>query len=210
MTTDQILAKARKKMLETTDDVIADSDLYDYATEVNQDLRIRVFPNEDIESATVAFTNGVGSLPVGFGTLYGDPVDSGKNPFPEIPINDFARSVSGPATTIEGGQIKVLPVTTASLNIKFYPLFETLSSSQNPTINAYFHELIIYGILARVYEDLQDEALAKYYDDKYEQKLEAKMANFSNYEEGNQRGGQMFNDINILGSGGVSNSPNYW
>lgn len=208
MTTDEIIAKARKKMLETTDDVIADSDLYDYATEANQDLRIRVFPNEDIESATIAFTNGVGTLPVGFGTLAGDPLDANKNPYAEIPINDFARS-NGPATTIEGGQIKVLPTSVASLNIKYYPLFETLSTSQNPTINAYFHELIIYGILARVYEDLQDESLAKYYDDKYEQKLEAKAANFSNFEEGNQRGGQMFNDIDIMGSG-INNDPNHW
>lgn len=207
MTTNEIIAKVRKKILETTDDVIADAELYDYATEANQDLRIRVFPNQDIESASISFTNGVGSLPSDFGTLYGDPVDSNKNPYPEMPINDFARSLSGPATTIEGGQIKVLPTSIASLTIRYYPIFETLSASQNPTINTYFHELIIYGILMRVYEDLQDEALSKYYEDKYERQLALKSENFSNYEEGNQRGGQMFNEINILG-GGYYNDPN--
>jgi hypothetical protein len=60
-----------------------------------------------------------------------------------------------------------------------------------------------------VYEDLQDEQLADRYSVKYENMLNQKIAVQSNYEEGNQRAGQMFNGVDMLG-GANSTNPNYF
>ena len=211
MTSNQIIALARKKMLETTDDILDDPTVSLYLNETDMDLRIRLFPNNAIKTATVSFTNGVGTLPADFGTLYGDPVspNSNTNIFPETSINDFDRGVGSQMVTIEGGVIKVKPETTGSLTIKYYPTYETLSTVVNPTLPAYFHELYIYGILYRSFEDLQDESLSKYYADKYEAELMKKSANYSNYEEGSFRGGVMFNGIDIIGNGS-GGGPNFF
>lgn len=212
MTSNQIISLSRKKMLETTDDILDDATIELYLNEANIDLRIRLFPNNAIKTATISFTNGVGTLPTDFGTLYGDPyaVNSSSEIYPEVSINDFSREVQNRMVTIEGGIIKIAPNTTGSVVIKYYPNFETLDTVQNPTLPAYFHELYIYGILYRAFEDLQDEALSKYYSEKYEEMLMAKSANYSNYEEGNQRGGVLFNGIDMIGDGGNGGGPNFF
>ena len=208
MTSNQIITLARKKLLETTDDIISDETILLYLNEANQDIKIRVFPNVSIKTATISFTNGVGTLPSDFGTLYGDPFQNAHNIFPEVSIQDFMRESQPNMVTIESGTIKVFPIDTATVTIKYYPIYETLDTVQNPTIPAFFHELLIYGILFRAFEDLQDEALSKYYFDKFEALLEAKAGHYSNYEEGNQRGGQMFNEISIVSDGSSGFNPN--
>jgi hypothetical protein len=212
MTTNTITQLARAKLLETTSELISDATILIYANLAQQDIYKRAFPNDQILSATVTFTNGVGTLPTRFGTLYGDPVDSsGANFFPELSIDDFNKETLAQAVTIEGATIKVYPTTTASLTVKYYPTFADITSASNPTINSYFHELIIYGILFRAYEDLQDESLAKYYKDKYETDLEQKIAIQSNYEEGNQRSAQMFSAQTLISeTGTMGGDPNFF
>jgi len=100
--------------------------------------------------------------------------------------------------TVEGDNIKVYPVATSTLDIKYYPVFATLTAGSNPSINEYFHEAIVYGILARAFEDLQDQELASLYDSKYEVMITKKTSIQSNYEEGNQRGGVMFNYVKLI------------
>ncbi len=162
-------------------------------------------------TATVTFTNGVGALPSQFGTLYGDAFKTLGDYFPELSIDDFQKQTQGQAVTIEGNTIKVYPTTTASLVIKYYPTFPDLTSAVNPTMNSYFHEPIIYGILARAHEDLQDESLAKFYNDKYEAMLAQRIANQSMYEEGNQRGGQLFTEQSLISDNiGTGGGPNFF
>lgn len=212
LTTTQIITLARAKLLETTPEILTDETLLIYANLTYHDLIKRTFTADSILSATVAFTNGVGTLPAGFGTLYGSAQDTGNRQFEEVSIEDFDNKTLSCMVTIEGGQIKAYPTTTATLNIKYYPTFDnlTITPSTTPGINEYFHELIVYGILSRAFEDLQDEELAMTYDKKYENGLLKKTSVQSNYEENNQRGGQMFTEQNLISGNNGFGSANYW
>lgn len=198
LTTIQILSLARAKLLESTTEIITDENILIYANLAYQDIIKRVFTNDKILTATISFTNGVGTLPTLFGTLYGSAQDIGTQIFEEVSIEDFDNKMSDRMVTIEGGTIKVYPTTTSSLIIKYYPTFAALTAGSNPSINEYFHECIVYGILDRAFEDLQDESLSAFYHAKYENMITQKTAVQSNYEEGNQRGGEMFTYIQLL------------
>lgn len=198
MTTNQILQSVRAKVLETTTEVLTDATLLLYVNLTYQDVYKRIFPNDQILTATVTFTNGVGTLPTSFGTLYGDALQGTSNFFPELSIDDFNKQTLAQAVTIEGGTIKVYPTTTTSLVVKYYPTFPELTTSVNPTINSYFHYPIVLGATSMVHEDLQDEQLSKYYYDKFEAELNKRIAVQSNYEEDNQRGGQFFGQQDLI------------
>lgn len=212
LTTTQILTLARAKMLEATSDILSDVTLLIYANLTYDDIVKRTFTSDQIKTATVSFTNGIGTLPTDFGTMYADGYDTDGRAFPELSIQDFAIRSLPNSVTIEGGVLKVYPTTTPTLTIRYYPSYAALTTSVNPTFNPYFNEAIIYGILARAYEDLQDEQLADRYQAKYEDMLEKKIGKQSNYEEDNQRGGQMFVEQQLVGNSGVvfSSSPNYF
>lgn len=212
LTTSQIIALSRAKLLEQTDEIISDDTLLIYANLANQDVSKRVFTNDKILSSTITFTNGTGTLPALFGTLYGSAQDSGGSVFEEVSIEDFDNKTLAQMVTVEGGNIKAYPTTTGSLAIKYYPKFDTLTitPSTTPNVNEYFHELIVYGILQRAFEDLQDEELATIYANKYEKELLKKISTQSNYEEGNQRGGQMFNYVPLISGSGNGGGANFW
>jgi len=198
MTITQILQLARAKLLEATSEIISDETILLYANQANMDLTKRIFTNDKILSSTVTFTSGVGPLPSTFGTLYGSAQDSAGNVFEEVSIEDFDNKTLDRMITIEGGEFKIYPTTTTSVSIKYYPTFQTLTAGSTPTLNEYFHECIIYGILERAFEDLQDQELSSFYKTKYESEILRKMANQSNFEEGNQRGGQMFSYTRLI------------
>ena len=207
MTTNQIIQAVRNKVLEATTEVLSDSSLLLYINLVYQDVYKRIFPASQVLSATINFTNGVGTLPTNFGTLYGDAVEGTSNYFPELSIDDFNKQTLSQAVTIEGGTMKVYPTTIGSLSIKYYPSFPELSTAVNPTIDSYFHLPIVYGATSMEFEDLRDEELSKYYNDKYEVELQKRIEVQSNYEEGNQRAGQMFTEQNLIGDS-LSDSHN--
>jgi len=210
MTTSEIISLARAKLLEEGDELLTDATLFSYANLSFKDVIKRVFPNNSILNTTINFTSGVGVLPSDFGTIYADCLDLNGNVFPEMSIADFARLQGAQrGVTIEGGQIKVSPDSTTSLTVRYYPSYPTLTSSVNPTIDEYFHELIVYGVIYRGFEDLQDVELSQFYKNNYETMLKEKSSHYSNYEEDSQRGGVMFNGINIIG-GGVNNDPDRW
>lgn len=211
MTTNEITALSRKKLLEEGTELIADDTVLTYANLAYKDVIKKAFPKNSILEATIAFTSGSGSLPSLYGTLYTDAHDSDGNPFPEVSIADFIRynDLSINAITIEGGIMKVSPDSTSSLDVKYYPTYPKLTTAVNPTIDEYLHEPIVYGILYRAFEDLQDPELAQFYKNIYVDMLTDKIDTLSNYEEDSQRGGQMFNGINIVG-GGSDNDPNRW
>lgn len=209
LTVIQIFSLARAKLLEATTEILSDDTLLIYANLAQLDLIKRTFTNDKIQSATVTFTNGVGSLPSDFGTLYGSGQDSSNNTFEEVSIEDFDNKITNNMITVEGGTLKAYPTTTTSLAIKYYPKTTTLTTGSTPSVNEYFHECIVYGILARAFEDLQDESLSAYYAGKYEAMVNQKISAQSNYEEGNQRGGQMFTGVDLLGGYG-GGGANYW
>lgn len=208
LTTSYLISLARKKMLETGSEVLEDATLITYAQFTYQDIYMRVFPNAKIKSATVAFTNGVGALPADFGTLYGDPNNPKNNIYQEVSIADFARA-EGNAITVQEGEFKINPDSVTSANIFYWPTYADITASQNPQISTYFQELIIYGIMARAYEDLQDLETSVFYDNKYEAKLALKQSVLSEYEEGSMQGGVLFNGISLI-SGGSSADPDSW
>lgn len=215
MTTNQIITIARNKLLEKTDEILSDEVILIYANLAQQDIYKRTFPADQIKSATVSFSSGIGTPPIDYGTLYGFAYDSATNPFEEVSIDDFSsKSTAARVITVEAGSLKVKPTNTPSLTVRYYPTYPELSVSQNPIINSYFHELIVYGILSRAFEDLQDEQLGLFYSNKYEAELTKKIGAQSNYEENNQRGGQMFVDQQLVSDGrgytGGSTNPNYF
>lgn len=211
MTTAEILSLARAKLLEAGTEILTDATLLIYANLAHKDVIKKAFPNSAITTATVTFTSGSGTLPSSFGTLYTDAYDSNYNIFPEVSPSDFIRKLASSenAVVIEGGVIKVSPATTSSLTVKYYPTYTTLSAVINPTIDEYLHEPIVYGILWRAFEDLQDWELSTFHKANFKTMLDEKLNNLSNYEEEAQRGGAMFNGISILGNG-VANDPNHW
>ena len=210
LTTSQIITLARAKLLETTQEIITDETILIYANLAYKDLVKKIFTADKVLSSTISFTNGSGTLPTLFGTLYGSAQDSNGTQFEEVSIEDFDNKTLSNMITIEGGAIKCYPTTTSSLTIKYYPTFNdlTITPTTTPGINEYFHELIVYGILSRAYEDLQDESLSQFYSSKYDSDLTKKLSVQSNYEETNQRGGQMFTYVNLLG--GNAGGANYW
>lgn len=205
LTVVQIFSLARAKLLEATTEIISDETLLIYANLAQLDIIKKTFTADKILSASISFTNGIGTIPSGFGTLYGSAQDSGGMKFEEVSIEDFDNKILDRMITVEGGQFKCYPTNTSTLAIKYYPATTTLTVGSTPSVNEYFHECIVYGILARAFEDLQDESLAAYYAGKYETMLTKNSSVQSNYEEGNQRGGQMFGYVNLLGnsSGGA-------
>jgi len=209
MTTQQILSLARKKLLELQDEIVEDSTLLIYANLTHEDVVKRSFPNNAIVSDTVTFVDGVGDLPVNFGTLYSDALDANGNVFPEVSIADFGRLNSGNGITVSGGQLKASPISTTSLTINYYPTYPTLTADIDPQIDSYLHEPIVYGIIARAFEDLQDPELSLFYENKYEKMLTEKLSKLSAYEENAQHGGTMFNPISIINNNGYSN-PDSW
>lgn len=204
MTTTEITSLARAKLLEQGTELLSDSTIMLYANLAYKDVIKQAFPNNSINTSIITFTEGVGALPSDFGTLYTDAVDENLNVYPEVSIADFVRLDSQNGVVIEDGTIKVSPDTVTSLTIKYYPTYETLTAVNSPTIDEFLHEPIVYGILARAFEDLQDPELATFYSNKFTLMLKEKLSNLSNYEEDAQKGGVMFNGINILGGGGNS------
>jgi len=198
MKTLEILKLAKRKLLEVTTDVIPDDILLIFANQAYMDVYKRVFPMSDIATTTLTMTSGSVTLPSTFGTLYGDATDADGNYYVEVPIEDFYREQTERMVTIEGGALKVYPDTVSALTVRYWPKPETLTNIVDPSIGEFFHEPIVYGIIWRAYEDLQDDELSTLYKQKFEQMITEKAGIQSNYEENNQRGAVMFNYQSLI------------
>lgn len=198
MTTQQIIKLARRKLLEVTTDVLPDDVLLEYLNQAYMDVWKRTFSNSDIKKTTLSLTSGTVTLPATIGTLYDDGYDASDNKYIEVPIADFNRDEYERMMTIEDGVLHVKPDTIASITVRYWPKPETLTNSVNPSIDEFLHEPIIYGVLWRAHEDLQDEELTTYYKQRFMQELTERLATQSNYEENNQRGTVMFNSVNLI------------
>ena len=198
MTSNEILVLVRKKILENTTEIVDDATLLSYLNMTNDDIVKRTFTNSSITSSVINFTNGSSTLPVNFGTAYGDGIDSSNNFYKELNIEDFSKETETHSFTIEAGSIKIFPTNTTSITLKFWPKVTTLTSSVNPAVDSLLHECYIYGILYRVEQDLQDESLSNYYKQIYESDLKQKLGILSSYEEDNQKSGTMFTEQTLI------------
>lgn len=199
MTTNEIIAAARRKVLETTTEIVSADSAFQYANQAYIEVYKQVVTANKVTSETVACTAGVCTLPTTYGRMYTKAIDQNGREFVEVSIADFLDEDSiGNYYTIENGTIKVSEDDVTTLTVRFYAKPETLSDTVNPTIDEYFHEPLIYGVVWRMHEDLQDEELATYYQNKFGDELKRRMTNQSNYEESNQRGGQMFADQRLI------------
>ena len=199
MTTNEIIATARRKVLETTDEIVSADAAFTYINQANIEVHKRVFTTNKIVSQTVVCTAGVCTLPATYGRMYSRAIDQNGRDFEEVSIADFYDEENlSYRYAVDNGQIKVSEDDVSSLVVRFYTKPETLSDTVDPSIDEYFHEVIMYGVVWRMHEDLQDEELATYYQNKFEDELKRRIANQSSYEENNQRGGQMFTDQRLI------------
>ena len=199
MTTSEIIAAARRKALEEDEAIISDVTALLYANQAYIEVYKRVFTNSKIESEVVACSNGVCTLPVTYGRMYSRAKDQDNNEYEEVSIADFNREDNyGLNYTIEEGELKVNSTSATSLTVWFYAEPDALTSGNTPSIDAYFHEVIVYGIVWRMQEDLQDEELSNYYQAKFEEELVRRMGSQSTYEESNQRGGELFSNQRFI------------
>lgn len=193
MTTAQIIAAARRKVLEDTEEIISDVTALLYANQAYIEVYKRVFTNNKIESESCACAAGVCTLPATYGRMYSRAKDQDNNEYEEVSIADFNREDNfGLNYTIEDGTLKVNSDSVTTLTVWFYAEPEELTDSVDPSIDPYFHELIVYGIVWRMHEDLQDEELANYYQTKFDELLQQRAGAQSTYEETNVRGGELF------------------
>jgi len=199
MTTNEIIATARRKVLETTDEIVSAEAALLYANQAYIEVYKQVVTGNTVTSQTVVCTAGVCTLPATYGRMYTMATDQNGREFTEVSIADFHDdSIDGYFYTIENGSLLVNSDDVSSLTVRFYAKPAPLSDLVNPTIDEYFHEVIVYGVVWRLHEDLQDEELATYYQNKFTDELKRRMSNQSNYEETNQRGGQMFTDQRLI------------
>lgn len=199
MTTSEIITTARRKVLETSTEIITDALALQYANQAYIEVYKQVFTGNKITSETVACVNGVCTIPATYGRMYSNGIDQNGREFIEASIADFYNDdLSGYRYTIEAGSIKISETDVTALTVRFYAKPEDLTLVVNPTIDEYFHEVIMYGVIWRMHEDLQDEELSTYYQNKFNDELTRRMAAQSNYEESNQRGGQMFVDQRLI------------
>ena len=199
MTTNEIIATARRKVLETTDAIVSDVTALLYANQAYIEVYKQVVTANKVTSQTVACTAGVCTLPATYGRMYTNAKDQNGREFVEVSIADFLNDdLDGYVYTIDSGTIKVSQNDVSTLTVRFYPKPETLTAVVDPSIDEYFHEPIMYGVVWRMHEDLQDEELATFYQNKFTDELNRRMATQSNYEESNQRGGQMFTDQRLI------------
>lgn len=198
MTSNEIIATARRKLLEENTDLISDATLFQYANESYREIRKRLKMSNEITPATISCSNGVCTLPTDFGALYSYVYDADGNSYDEYSVADYEIGDFDFGVTIKSGQLLTNKTDVSSLTINYYKKAATLSASQDPEIDELFHEVIMYGVVWRGQEELQDEELATYYQTKFEAEFKRKSEIQSSYEEGNQRGGQLFTPQTLI------------
>lgn len=192
MTTNEITDTARRKVLETTTDIISDATVLLYANLAYQDVFKVAVASDDVITADISCTNGVCTLPTRYGRMYGKGIDQDGNEFEEVSIANYHQTDPLWAFTIDNGQLLISNDDVTTLTIRYFEEPETLTTSVNPSINSYFHEPIMYGTVWRIYEDLQDEELSIYFKKVFNDDLKERMSKQSTYEETNQKGNQLF------------------
>lgn len=217
MTTEQILKLARKKLLETSSEIFSDEDLLLYANLSKDEIASRYLADNLIKSTVLDFTSGSATIPADFNSVYyiNDTGQKDGIKYVFVDLKQYLQNDMSNMVTEENGVFKNNQNKT-SLTMWYYstlPDLALLPTIVNPStsLKPLLHELIVYGIVYRAFEDAQDFELSKYFKDKFEAEYTIRTNNLSELEENPKQSGQMFDALPDLNFNGYSSdNPNYW
>lgn len=217
MRTVDIIKLARKKLLENTQEIFSDDDLLLYANLTKDELAKRYLGNRGIKKATLTFVSGEVTRPTDWNGAYfiNDTGAKGGNEYKMVNIGDFYADKYAYMVTEEDGKL-INNTGATSLTFWYFKKLSDLASGETPIdppteLDDFLHELIIYGIVWRGFEDAQDFELSKYFKDKFEAEYTIRTSHLSELEEAPMESGEMFEplpDLNFTGYG--ASDPNKW
>lgn len=222
MTITQIIALARRKILEATEAIFSDDTLVLYANIRKDEIAQRYLAKRLIKPSTLSFTNGVATKPTDWnGHYFSSSSNQPRQGFEYklVGIDDFQNGTYQYMLCESEGNILAFPTTTGTVYTWYYKKLTDMAllpSVVNPPdeINDAFHKCIMYGVVSDAFEDAQDFELSKFYTDKFEAEFEKASMTVSQLEESSQEAGALLSALPDLGfssgSGGSSNDPNHW
>lgn len=197
----QIILLARKKLLEDSTAIFDDESLLQYANLSKDEIAKRLFSNDLLVAGSIAFASGVAAVPDDFESHYmsKDSQQPGEgNTYNFVDLEDFRNKAHDRMLCRIGSSLYVYPSTVSLLYTDYYKKLDDMTSGGTCPLDSSLQELLVYGILYRAFEDLQDFDLSKYYRDKFELEFGVKGQTISFSEEQPQEGGSMFNGIKII------------
>ena len=221
MITTQIINLARRKILESTEEIFDNETLLLYANLCKDELVKRYLGKKLIKNTTLNFSGGSVAKPTNWNGHY----FSSDNPNPNqgteykfVSIEDFQNGAYPYMLCEDGDNLKVYPVSVATLYTWYWSKTTDMALSPSivnpPTeLDDLLHECIVYGIVYRALEDAQDFELSKFFNDKFEAEFEKRTMAISQLEESSQEAGSLLNplpDLNFSAFGGAFNDPNRW
>lgn len=217
MRTVDILKLARKKLLENTQEIFSDDDLLLYGNMTKDELAKRYVGNRLIKKATLVFTSGAVTRPTDWNGAYfiNDTGLKGGNQYKMVNIGDFYADKYPYMVTEEDGNL-ITNTGAPQLTFWYYKKLTDMASGETPVdppieLDDFLHELIIYGIVYRGFEDAQDFELSKYFKDKFEAEYTIRTSHLSGLEESPMEAGELFQPLPDLNfSGYQSQDPNRW
>ena len=214
LTTAQIVAYARAKVLELSDAVLSDAALLAYANQSKDEVALRAPSQRDLKAAPLSVSAGAATVPSGYASFYGckdSQLPGQGNEYRMVSLEDYRAGAHDRMVARLGAGFLVYPAISGTLYLDYYALPADLAlSGADPTADPSLHEVIAYGVVWRALEDLQDLEQSQYYRSKFEADLALRAAALSQREEEPQESGALFNGIDILGGGSRASDANRW
>lgn len=220
MTTQQIIALARRKILEATEEIFDNETLILYGNLRKDEIAQRYLGNRNVKRSSLAFTNGVATRPTDWNGHYYSSSSQTPNSGHEyklVSLEDFQNGTYPYMLTESEGNILVYPVSVGTVYTWYYKKLADMAITPavvNPPVELSdaFHRTIMYGIVSDAFEDAQDFELSKFYTDKFEAEFERASMTVSALEESSQEAGALLSPLPDLGLSGnaYSNSPDKW
>lgn len=217
MRTVDILKLSRKKLLENTQEIFSDDDLILYGNLTKDELAKRYLGNRGIKKATLSFSGGEVTRPTDWngGYFANSTGQKGGTEYKFVNITDFYADKYPNMIVEEDGKLKT-NTNASQLTVWYYKKLSDLAITPTQVdppseLDDFLHELIIYGIVWRGFEDAQDFELSKYFKDKFEAEYTIRTSHLSELEEAPMESGEMFEplpDLNFSGYG--ASDPNKW
>lgn len=217
ISTANIIKMARKKLLEAGSEIFSDDDLILYANICKDELASRYLGDRLIKSVTLSFLGGEADIPVDYNGAYyvNDTGQKGGTKYDVVGIKEFLRGDLTYMICEDGGKFKNSQ-NAPTLTMWYYSKLTDMALTPTPVnppseLKDQLHELIVYGIVYRAFEDAQDFELSKYFKDKFEAEYTIRTSNLSELEEAPKQSAQMFEalpDLNFTGYG--AQDPNRW
>ena len=221
MTSAQIIALARKKIMEKTDEIFSDDDLLLYANNGKDEIASRYLGKRLIKPAVLSFSGGSVSKPTDWNGHYFSATSNTPNQGNEVKlvsIEDYQNGSKPYMITESEGNLLCYPTSLSTIYTWYYKKLSDMALGSSPVnppseLHTEFHMPIVYYIICQALEDAQDFELSKYFGDKYESEYQKKASIVSDLEKGTQEAGSLLNPLPDLNFGGysiASGSPDRW